>query len=515
MSKTAIKVFALGTVCISAFFFGHSAYKGYIRAVTPSKFELAAKLLKFNGNEKTSAKTQQEALLKAFYYAGYFNPENLWQDINHLGFDNPEDIFLSIMEAVVKSGAHQKDQYKFNSTILRKNLFNTDLISESDALDLLMYIGQHAFNRKLNQERNELSEQTWMEQYQDEYTKVSTDLGLVERITPSNTIYDEAVVLGAARYTVTGRILDYLYNTNNGIVIKGITTALAGRRPLWGEIDGISPEAYIQLVNKSKEGKKIEDIELDHGTSTEVNIGGIEYMVDLANKIGIKINDEEQTIIYRPEDKIPTGFRPGRTYLKYIDPSNFLTETHMVYDVLDTLSEGTIKVSDTESSLDDRRPDTSSTARDYANALIERIQSGYFGTQKKFIIYVQSNQPYVKRQTLSVQKEIDRAIEESGIEGLKIIAEGVGYGVGEISMKRTHSELGALISVKYQNALAENGDIHTERHLRDLQFSTRDKLKISEPVPIFPEIVVESKLPILGAVEDWFFQYYDGTISEL
>ena len=152
----------------------------------------------------------------------------------------------------------------------------------------------------------------------------------------------------------------------------------------------------------------------------------------------------------------------------------------MVYDVLDTISKGKIKVSDTESSPDGSRPDTSSAARDYANSFIERIQSGHFGGQKEFIIYVQSNQPYVKHQTLAVQNEIDRAIEESGIEGLKIIAEGVGYGVGEISIKRSHSELGALLSVEYQNALRENNHIHTERHLRDLQFSTRDKPETSE-----------------------------------
>ena len=159
-------------------------------------------------------------------------------------------------------------------------------------------------------------------------------------------------------------------------------------------------------------------------------------MLALASKIGIEINNDEQTIIYRTEDDIPSGFRSGRTYLNYIDPKKFLTETDMVYDVLDTISKGKIKVSDTESSPDGSRPDTSSTARDYANSFIERIQSGHFGGQKEFIIYVQSNQPYVKHQTLAVQNEIDRAIEESGIEGLKIIAEGVGYGVGEISIKK-------------------------------------------------------------------------------
>lgn len=411
------------------------------------------------------------------------------------------------MEAVVKSGANQKDPSKFNPAVLRKHLFNTDAISESDALDLLMYIGQHAFNRKLNQERNELSEQTWMEQYKGEYTAVATDLGLIERISPSYESYDEAVVLGAARYTVTGRILDYIYNQNNGTVIKGITTALAGGRPLWAEIDGMASKTYWQLVSEAREGKKIEDIDLYYGTSEETTTGGIEYMIELARKTGTGINEETPTIVYGADDELPTGFRAYRTYLNYLDTSKFLTETLMVYDILETLSERTIKVSNTDSSSDGRRPDTSSTARDYANTFVDRIKAGDFGDQRKFIVYVQSNQPYVKRQTLIVQKELNRAIKESEIDGLEIIADGVGYGVRDISVK-THSELGALMSVIYQNALAENG-IDTERSLRDLQFSTRDKSEITIPMPAFPEEIVDHQFPVLGTVEDWFFQLYD------
>ncbi|MEM6338938.1 MAG: hypothetical protein AAF673_03320 [Pseudomonadota bacterium] len=246
-----------------------------------------------------------------------------------------------------------------------------------------------------------------------------------------------------------------------------------------------------------------------HSTLAEVTSGGVEHMIYLASKLGIKINNDEQTIIYKSGDEMPSGFMPDRTYLNYIDPQNFLTETDMVYDVLDVLSEGKIKVSDTERSSDGNRTDTSSTAKDYANSFIKKIQSGHFGDQKEFIIYIQSSQPYVKRQTLAVKKEIDIAIEESGIEGLKIIAEGVVYGVGEISIKRIHSKLSYLVSVKYQDALTENNDINTERHLRDLQFSTRNNLEISDPIPVFPEVFVESKLPILDDVEDWFFQCYD------
>ena len=115
-----------------------------------------------------------------------------------------------------------------------------------------------------------------------------------------------------------------------------------------GWIDGISSDVYGQLISESRERKRIEDINLHHGTLREVTSGGVEYMLALASKMGIEINNDGQTIIYRTDDDIPSGFRSGRTYLNYIDPKKFLTETDMVYDVLDTISKGTIKVSHTE-----------------------------------------------------------------------------------------------------------------------------------------------------------------------
>lgn len=510
MGKSIVKIFTIGAACISSALLVNSIYKGYKNATTPSKFENTATLLKFNGNKKVAAKIQQESLLKTFYYAGYFNPENLWQDINHLGFDNPKDVFLSIMEAVVRSGANQKDPLKFNPTILRKHLFNTDKISESDALDLIMYIGQHAFNRKTNQERNELTEQSWMKQYENEYVSDATYLGLVERKSPSYNSYDEALVLGASRHTVTGRILDHIYNKNHGTVIEGLTTALAGTRPLWVEIDGMALNTYNQLVQGTKKGKKIEDIKLYNASQEEIFSDGQEYLISLAQKNGIKIDNNKPTIVYKSGDTtIPPGFVPGRTYLNYLDPNKFLTETIMVYDILDTLSDGTIKVTDTKQSQGGRRPDTSSTAEDYANALIKRIKDGYYGDQTKFVIYVQSNQPYVERQTLSVQKQINKAVSESGIHDLEIVTDGVGYGLVEISIKRIHSELAALISEKYSYALTEN-EITTQRKLKDLQFSTRDNSEITLPMPDFPEVISsENQLPVIGFVENWSFQFFD------
>ncbi len=54
----------------------------------------------------------------------------------------------STMGALVKSGANQSDPRNFDV----KLLFNNNDISTQDELDLLLYIGQHAFNRTANQE---------------------------------------------------------------------------------------------------------------------------------------------------------------------------------------------------------------------------------------------------------------------------------------------------------------------------------------------------------------------------
>ena len=48
---------------------------------------------------------------------------------------------------------------------MRKNLFKSDTIDLQDALDLLLYIAQHAFTREVGQERYELVSQDWIHTY--------------------------------------------------------------------------------------------------------------------------------------------------------------------------------------------------------------------------------------------------------------------------------------------------------------------------------------------------------------
>lgn len=111
-----------GVLVPSAYF----TYQEYVKFTTPSSFELAANRLGFNGYKKAklhvSAAEQQEAMLKQLQIAGFFQAEKLWQDINHLGVNDPLATYTQIYSAIKKSKADQSDPTKFNAKILRKNL---------------------------------------------------------------------------------------------------------------------------------------------------------------------------------------------------------------------------------------------------------------------------------------------------------------------------------------------------------------------------------------------------------
>ncbi len=160
----------------------------------------------------------------------------------------------------------------------------------------------------------------------------------------------------------------------------------------------------------------------------------------------------------------------------------------------------------------DIQPNTATKAKDYADALIARIKNGGFGDQTKFIIYIQSNQPYTERQTLTIQKELNRAVKDNDVENLEISAEGVGFGIKTPDIKRIHSELGALMSIKYQVAL-DKDNLQSTRQLGDLQFSTRDKSVITTEIPDYSHITtsgpLDSQLPFLGDIKYFFFEYFE------
>jgi diphthamide biosynthesis methyltransferase len=110
------------TITLSLITFSYFSYNSYIKSIKPSNFELAANRLVFNDYKKeeiyVSLFEHQEALLKQLQMLEYFQPEKLWQDVNHLGVKNPKIVFKHLYHVIKKSNADQSDPNKFKSKIL-------------------------------------------------------------------------------------------------------------------------------------------------------------------------------------------------------------------------------------------------------------------------------------------------------------------------------------------------------------------------------------------------------------
>ncbi|MDX1924652.1 MAG: hypothetical protein SFT91_05495 [Rickettsiaceae bacterium] len=209
-----------------------------------------------------SKEDQQEAFLRVMHMTGRFRPENLWGDLNKLGqIQNTKEIYAQILPDFIKSGATQNNPDKFNSTSLRKKLFKNASLSESDIADWILFISQYSFRRKPGVERNEIIKQSWMLIHEARFFQEVEKLGLIHREYPKNYEYDAAWISGASRYTTMSRIIDFsqLYGSKT-IKIGGDITVLAGDRPLWAEIDGISYDAKEILKNTWKNGSNIDQI---------------------------------------------------------------------------------------------------------------------------------------------------------------------------------------------------------------------------------------------------------------
>jgi len=462
---------------------GYSAIKGYQLSTAPSNLELALEKLNFNGYNKgdtiVTKQKEQEALLKILYFAGYFSPEQLWKDLNRIGgIENPEKAFKSIYTIIVKSGANQDDQTKFNVKYLRKNLFNSDL-DMNDSKDLILYVAQHAF-RKIGQERNELTAKKWMEQYKEEYLKEAKILGLIDRKDPTLDKYDGGWIAGASRIGALARLIDYAYNLSKGVKVDGDTVILAGQRELWANIDGVSPtilELLIDAMNNKTNIDNLDTLDILGKDYTRINEGK-EYMLTLAKRFNIELDPYQPFIQYNTKEECPLGRFPGRVYANYSkEEKNKLTETIMSQDLLntyfghqevtivDTLEEGNI------------RPNTSTTARDAAENLVKKINNGDYGNKKSFVILFESNQPYIERQTLATQASIDNILKQSGLDkkGYSIKIDGVGFG-NKQDVPIIHSELAALLAEKYKITGMKDGDlgIKQKRPIDDLLFQTRN-----------------------------------------
>ena len=492
--KLILTAVSIGILAPTAYF----GYEGYQRSISPSGFELAAGRLGFNGYKKAgqaiSQAKHQEALLAQLQMAGYFQPSTLWQDINKIGgIKDPVLAFSSIYQAVKKSNADQKDSHKFDAKILRKNLAKGSELDKQDIIDLLLYEAQKAFGRKIGQERNELSSQDWMDKHKEEYFAAATILRLIDRETPQRSNYDGAWIAGASRIGVLARIIDY----NNiilkyNITINGETSVLAGARELWANIDGITPIVRDRLVEayKAKIDLDTLDISLPVGEDAARIEEGKEYMANLAEHSGIKLNQLSPFIQCATKEECEPGRFPGRVYPNYAEAGSAkLTETLMSQDLIATYPTINIKPITIVDTLSEQsqRPNTSSTARDAAERIIKRIANVEYSDKQEFIILLETNNPYIERQTIATQREVNKMLEKYGLDkkGYKIQIEGVGFKCKQ-DVATVHSESAALIAEKWKTATAamqEQENLPPKRAIETLLYQTRDNSIVDIPQP--------------------------------
>ena len=507
-SSSVFKRIGLVAFISSAVFLGQCVYDGYQRSTTPSLYERAAQNMQFIGiqepNLVVQASAQQEALLTAFYCAGYFELQSLWSDLVHMGFKDPEVAFQSIAKVVLRSGAGKKIG-AFNAKLLRKNLFDASTMNEADALDLLLYWAQKAFGRVEGQERYQVTGQNWMVVHKELYMDAATKLGLIKRILPKHRDYREAWIAGASRGGLLLRLVDYNYMLPS-IRVDGATRVLAGERPLWAEIDGIDPTVLQRLEGFLQNRGNLDDWPSMGGVGAKDKAiqEGKDYLMRLAQRHHIRLDPLHPLVCYGAKEVCPPRFLPHRTYPNYINPNGvILTETIMAQDMLNSYMRGLRKQSIVDTPLTHgARPDTQTTARDAARQLAEQIQyDNLKGGCKTYVVYFQSNQPYVLRQALVTQREIDYVLQEKGLHGITVKVDGVGCSSKQ-GVATIHSELGAWVYELYLNAQAR-GTAVSRRSIKELQFTTRDQRMVTAPLPAI-ELGAYESYRLTAWFQDWF-----------
>jgi hypothetical protein len=501
MSK---KIIAFTTITSISLFTLYQTNKAYQISTTPSPFAKAANELGFNTPKK------QEAFLKISYSAGYLKSENLWQDMCRVKIKDPETKFKYAVGALKKAGADQDDPAKFDPKLLRKALFRGSDIDEKDVMDLMLYMEQHAFNRKAGQERNELTKQSWMEGYKEYYTTAAKNLDLIDRIKPQKKSYVEAWIAGASRVGVLARIIDLEYAITQNKIQVPYKYTLAGGRELWANLDGIHP-TYLEAIIKARNTDidKL-DISIPVGEDDKRTEEGKAYLFELAKKNNIALDSETPFTEYQSKEECPAGRFPNRVYPNYVNKDGpKLTESLMAADLMQTFfpeQASSMEIVDTAAEPNSR-PTTASTARDAAANLVAKILSGQYGDQKHFDILFESNNPYSERQTLVAQREVDEALRKNGLDkqGYTITVEGVGFSCKQ-DVATVHSEFGALVAEKWKRAVddCKLRGIEHDRDIKELLFQTKQN---DIEVPDMPEF---DSVPTLGIVQPFvdLFDYF-------
>ena len=225
----------------------------------------------------------------------------------------------------------------------------------------------------------------------------------------------------------------------------------------------------------------------------------MQYIADLSSRTGIKLNKDQPFIQYKTLAECPKGLFPGRIYPNYESGEiRKLTETLMANDLLHNLTGTKVKVVNTRAE-NNERPNTSTTARDAAEAFVQKILSSQSDEGKEFTILLQTNNPYIKRQEIATQQEVNKVLTARGLDkqGYKVKVEGVGFSSKQ-DVATVNSELGALVSEMWKMATPN-------RDSKDLEFQTR---KCAIP-PALPTIEGDNTFDIIRELQYFFDSYTD------
>ncbi|MES2677204.1 MAG: hypothetical protein V4612_02670 [Pseudomonadota bacterium] len=386
------------------------------------------------------SEAQQIALLQTLKIPKYLSRKELWEAVHLIGrFENPLIVFEKLDNLFKKYGVYEGD-------FEPEKLLTADIdIAKEDLQDLLTFFRQSAFNRNINQERNELVGQSWMEEHQEAFLAAAKTLGLIDEVFPSFEKYDETWVQGASRLKIESRLETLKSLTQE---VAGTIRLLTGVRELWAELDGRGDT----LDEKIADGKK--------------------YMLALAEKKNIKIDPEN-----------PFIQRAGRTYLNYAsDENRRLNESDMAQDVADQMGIKYILIN-AEAQAGKTRATTATTSLEAA------LELKKLSIQNPKILVI-SDQPFLERQRLAVlfallQCDIkDSEVDAVGNEcraGVAVINAELGALASEQYkfLGREESDFAAL---SYQNRVALRGKITIPSLDEYDQTSTRPSPRITAPL---------------------------------
>jgi hypothetical protein len=444
------------------------AFFGYTASSKNSNFEFSCQKLGFPIEE------EQDALITIFSACGYFTQQKLWEDIHNIGLKNPKKAFNQINKVITISNAiGEKDGLVTGRKYLRKYLLND--ISKENSLELIVWWAQSSFNRKSGMERTDLPSDV-LEAKKNLYLKSISKLGLLSEISILQENYDAVWVMGGSRERTLERCKyykKYLHIIENKPKIFAL---VADDRELFAELDGLSEEYRALMLNSelieynklgyeiNKQDSKIQD--------------GIKYMLYLANKEGIPLVTE--IIKYNTENESIEGRYPGRTYLNYdMFQGKKITEKEMTQESFSHFLPNSqiiyVSASKAQPITHLNRASSVETAREAAKLFVQDMLSQGNTTAKLLMI---SNNPYLLRQSLIVEREVRKVIKESDDVNLKVVVHKAGPGANDnVNINVTLSELGALIMERYKDYLFSLNwaEINVENMCSKLSFVSREE----------------------------------------